>query len=66
MLVFICLHLKIAFDTSVWEPEKKSGDARLGRCRAFLPVQCAKFWGAVLVMQTNWPCHLGIDHNLIG
>ena len=44
------------------------GDARLERCRAFLPVpgvmqtvQRAEFWGAILSMQAYWPCHLGID-----
>ena len=45
------------------------GDARLERCRAFLPVpgvlqtvQRAEFWGAILALQAYWPCHSGIDN----
>ena len=45
------------------------GDARLERCRAFLPVpgvmqtvQRAEFWGAILALQAYWPCHLRIDN----
>ena len=48
---------------------KGGGDARLERCRAFLPVpgvmqtvQRAELWGAVLALQAYWPCHLGIDN----
>ena len=54
VLVFICLLLN---------------DARLERCRAFLPVpgvmqtvQRAEFWGAIISLQAYWPCHLGIDN----
>ena len=50
-------------------PPPPPGDARLERCRAFLPVsgvlqtvQRAEFWGAILAMQAYWPCHLGIDN----
>ena len=60
---------EIAFDNSVWGTVEEYGDARLERCRAFLPVtgalqtvQCAEFWGALLAMQAYWPCHLGIDN----
>ena len=45
------------------------GDARLERCRAFLPVpgvmqtvQRAEFWGAILALQAYWSCHLGLDN----
>ena len=45
------------------------GDARLERCRAFLPVpgvlqtvQRAEFWGAITAMQAYWPRHSGIDN----
>ena len=60
---------EVAFDSSVWGTAEEYGDARLERCRAFLPfpgvmqtVQHAEFWGAVLAMQAYWPCHLGIDN----
>ena len=60
---------EIAFDNSVWGTVEEYGDARLERCRAFLPVpevlqtvQRAEFWGAFLAMQAYWPCHLGIDN----
>ena len=60
---------EIAFDNSVWGTVEEYGDARLERCRAFLPVpgvlqtvQRAEFWGAILAMQAYWPCHLGIDN----
>ena len=45
------------------------GDARLERCRAFMPVpgvmqtvQRAEFWCAIIALQAYWPCHLGIDN----
>ena len=60
---------EIAFDNSVWGTVEEFGDARLERCRAFLPipgalqtVQRAEFWGALLAMQAYWLCHLGIDN----
>ena len=60
---------EVAFDHSVWGTAEEYGDARLERCRAFLPVrgvmqtvQRAEFWGAILAMQAYWPCHLGIDN----
>ena len=59
---------ELAFDSSVWGTAEEYGDARLERCRAFLPVpgvlqtvQRAEFWGAILAMQAYWPCHFGID-----
>ena len=43
----------VAFDSLVWGTAEEYGDARLERCRAFLPVpgrmqtvQRAEFWGA--------------------
>ena len=58
---------EIAFDHSVWRTVEEYGDARLERCRAFLPipvvlqtVQRAEFWGAILAMQAYRPCHLGL------
>ena len=57
------------FEGSVWGTVEEYGDARLERCRAFLPVpgvmqtvQRAEFRGAILAMQAYWPCHLGIDN----
>ena len=67
-----CVYLpasELAFDGSVWGKAEEYGDARLERCRAFMPVpgvmqtvQRAKFWCAVIAMQAYWPCHLGIDN----
>ena len=60
---------EIAFENSVWGTVEEYGDARLERCRAFLPVpgilqtvQRAEYWGAILAMQAYWPFHLGIDN----
>ena len=59
----------IAFDSSIWGTAEEYGDARLERCRAFLPVpgvmqtdQRAELWGAIVALQAYWPCHLGIDN----
>ena len=61
--------MEVAFEGAVWETAVEYGDARLERCRAFLPVpgvmqtvQRAEFWGALVAMQAYWPCHLGIDN----
>ena len=60
---------EVAFDHSVWGTVEEYGDARLERCRAFLPVpgvlqtvQRAEYWGAIVALQACWPCHLGIDN----
>ena len=60
---------ELAFEKLVWGTVEEYGDARLERCRAFLPVpgvmqtvQRADFWCAILAMQAYWPCHLGIDN----
>ena len=60
---------ELAFEGSVWGTVEEYGDARLERCRIFLPVpgvmqslQRAEFWGAILAMQAYWPCHLRIDN----
>ena len=59
---------EVAFDSLLWGIAEEYGDARLERCRAFMPVpgvmqtvQRAEFWRAILAMQAYWPCHLGID-----
>ena len=46
----------VAFDSSIWGTAEEYGDARLERCRAFLPVpetmqtvQRAEFWGVFLL-----------------
>ena len=59
----------LVFDGLVWGTAEEYGDARLERCRAFLPVpgviqtfQRAEFWGAIVALQAYWPCHLGIDN----
>ena len=62
-----CVYLpasELAFENLVWGTVEEYGDARLERCRAFLPVpgvmqtvQRAEFWGAILAMQAHWPCH---------
>ena len=69
VLVFTSLLLRLLFDNSVWGTVEEYGDARLERCRAFLPVpgvmqtvQRAEFWGAIVALQAYWPCHLGIDN----
>ena len=70
MLAFTFLPAaEVAFDHSVWGTVEEYGDARLERCRAFLPVpgvlqtvQRAEFWGAIVALQAYWPCHLGIDN----
>ena len=60
---------ELAFEGSIWRTAEEYGDARLERCRAFLPVpgvmqtvQRAEFWGAILALQAYWPCHSGIDN----
>ena len=60
---------EVAFDCAVWRTAEEYGDARLERCRAFLPVpgvmqtvQRVEFWGAIVAMQAYWPCQLGIDN----
>ena len=60
---------EVAFDSLVWGIAEEYGDARLERCRAFLPVlgvmqtvQRGEFWGAIVAMQAYLPCHLGIDN----
>ena len=60
---------ELAFDGLVWSTAEEYGDARLERCRAFMPVpgvmqtvQRAEFWGATLALQAYGPCHLGIDN----
>ena len=62
VLVFTSPASEIAFDNSVWGTVEEYGDARLERCRAFLPVpgalqtvQRAEFWVLFL------PCrHTGL------
>ena len=60
---------ELAFEGSVWGTAEEYGNARLERCRAFMPVpgvmqtvQRAEFWGAIVAMQAYWPCHLSIDN----
>ena len=60
---------ELAFEGSISGVAEEYGDARLERCRAFLPVpgplqtvQRAEFWGAITALQAYWPCHLGIDN----
>ena len=48
---------EVAFDHSVWGTAEEYGDARLERCRVFLPVP-----GVMQTLQAYWPCHLGIDN----
>ena len=45
------------------------GDARLEHCRAFMSVperiqtvQRAELSGAIIALQSYWPCHLGIEN----
>ena len=60
---------ELAFEGSVLGTAEEYGDARLERCRAFMPVpgvmqtvQRAEFWGAIVAIEAYWPCHLGIDN----
>ena len=58
-----CVHVpapELAFEGLVWGSAQEYGDARLERCRAFLPVpgvmqtvQRAEFWSAILAMQAD-------------
>ena len=73
VLAFTYLHLKLLLILLFWRTAEEYGDARLERCRAFLPVpgvmhtvQRAEFWGAIVAMQACWPCHLGIDNRHVG
>ena len=66
---FFVLALALAFRGAVWGVAEEFGDARLERCRAFMPVpgplptvQRAEFWGAIIALQSHWLCHLGIDN----
>ena len=61
--------LKLLLFVRCWRTAGEYGDARLDRCRAFLPVpgvmqtvQRAELWGAIVAMQAYWSCHLGIDN----
>ena len=58
---------EIAFEGAVWGVAGEHGDARLERCRAFMSVpgpiqtvQRAEFWGAIIALQSYWPCRLGV------
>ena len=69
MLVFILLASEVAFESAVWGVAEGYGDARLERCRAFMPVpgplqtvQRGEYWGTILALQAYWPCYLGIDN----
>ena len=60
---------ELACEGAVWGVAEEYGDARLERCRACMPVpgplqtvQRAEFWGAIIALQSYWPCHLGIDN----
>ena len=60
---------ELAFDGLIWRTAEGYGDARLERCRAFVPVpgvmqtvQRAEFWGAIVALQAYWPSHLGFDN----
>ena len=63
---------EVALEFSIWRTAQEYGDARLERCRAFLPVpgvmqtvQRAEFWGAIVAMQAYWLCHLGMLPGLL-
>ena len=63
----ICLLLMLLLILPFGELQRSM--VMLERCRAFLPVpgimqtvQRAEFWGAIVALQTYWPCHLGIDN----
>ena len=59
----------VAFESAVWGVAEENGDARLERCRAFMPVPCvmqtvqrAEFWSAIVAMQAYCPRYLGIEN----
>ena len=67
--VYLACLLSSLLMVLVWGTAEEYGNARLERCRAFLPVpgvmqtvQRAEFWGAIVALQAYWPCHLGIDN----
>ena len=54
--------LPCAFESAVLGVAEEYGDARLERCRVFVPVpgvlqtvQRAEFWGAIVALQAYWP-----------
>ena len=51
----------LVFEGAVWSVAEEYGDARLfpGPLQT---VQGAEFWGAILALQSYWPCHSGIDN----
>ena len=57
---------EVAFDSSVWGTAEEYGDARLERCRAFMPVPGMLQTSTCRVLGYYychaWPCHLGIDN----
>ena len=62
--VYLPASVTLLLIPSVWGTAEEYGDARLERCRAFLPVpgvmqtvQRAEFWVAIVAMQAYWPCH---------
>ena len=68
VLVFIHLLLMLLLILPFGSVAEEYVDARLERCRAFMPVpgvlqsvQRAEFWGAILALQAHRSCHLGID-----
>ena len=62
--------LELAFEGSVWGVAEEYGDARLERCRAFLPVpgDACRLFSVLnsgvpsLLCSPTGPCHLGIDN----
>ena len=53
---------EVAMQGAIWGTAEEYGDAKLDRCRAFMPVpgplqtvQCAEFRGAILALQAVWP-----------
>ena len=63
------LAAEVAYESAVGRVAEEYRNARLERCRAFMPVpgvlqsvQRAEFWGAILALQAYWPCHVGTDN----
>ena len=55
---------ELTMECAVWGVAEESGDARLERCRAFMPLPgpLQSALSASVVLQAYWPCHLGMDN----
>ena len=60
---------ELAVEGAAWRKVEEHGDARLDRCRVFVPVpgplqtvHQADFWRTFMALQAFWPGHFGVDN----